>query len=124
MQRPFNEHTEVSMHFEKRKTMRKIVEDLVKSDLVEPTHSNWAAPAILVKKKDGSHRLVVDYRGLNNQIKKTSWPLPSISDVIDSLDSNMLFFSNIDLTSGYFQIELDEDSQNLTAFITPMGLYN
>ena len=111
-----------SMSFDKRKAMKKIVEDLEKSNLVEPTHSYWAAPSILVKKKDGSYRLVVDYRGLNKQIEKTSWPLPRINDVIDSLDGNY-FFSNIDLTSGYFQMALHEESQDLTAFITPMGLY-
>ena len=80
----------------------------------------WAAPSVLVKKKDGSYRLVVDYRGLNKQIVKTSWPLPRINFVIDSLDGTC-YFSNIDLTSGYFQ--MDEDAQNVTAFVTPMGLY-
>ena len=45
-----------------------------------------------------------------------------ISDVIDSLDVNIIFF-NFDLTSGYFQMALDENSQNLIALIMPMGLY-
>ena len=111
-----------NMSFEKRKAMKKLVEDLVSTGLVEPTHSDWAAPSILVPKKDGSFRLVVDYRGLNKQIDKTCWPLPRINDVIDSLEGN-LYFSNIDLTSGYFQMALSEESQNITAFITPMGLY-
>ena len=98
------------------------MEDLEEANLVEPTHSYWAAPSILVKKKDGTFRLAVDYRGLNKQFEKTSWPLPRINDVIDSLDGN-IFFSKIDLTSGYFQMALEEESQNLTAFITVMGLY-
>ena len=98
------------------------MEDLEEANLVEPTHSFWAAPSLLVKKKDGTFRLVVDYRGLNKQIEKTSWPLPRINDVIDSLDGN-IYFSNIDLTSGYSQMALEEESQNLTAFITPVGLY-
>ena len=98
------------------------MEDLEEANLVEPTHSYWAAPSILVKKKDGTFRLAVDYRGLNKQFEKTSWPLPRINDVIDSMDGN-IFFSKIDLTSGYFQMALEEESQNLTAFITVMGLY-
>ena len=98
------------------------MEDLEEANLVEPTHSYWAAPFILVKKKDGTFRLVVDYRDLNKQIEKTSWSLPRNNDVIDSLDGN-IYFSNIDLTSGYFQMAIEEESQNLTAFITPMGLY-
>ena len=61
-------------------------------------------------------------RGLNKQIEKTSWPLPRINDVIDSLDGNC-YFSKIDLTSGYFQMALDEESQNVTAFATPIGPY-
>ena len=111
-----------SMSFDKRKAMKKIVEGSAEADQITPTHSDCAAPSILVPKKYGSYRLVVDYRGLNKQIEKTCWPLPRINDVIDSLEGN-LFFSSIDLTSGYFQMALKEDSQNLTAFITPMGLY-
>ena len=80
-----------SMSFDKRKAMKKTVEDLEDAKLIEPTHSYWAVPSILVKKKDGSYRLVVDYRGLNEQIEKTSWPLPRINDVIDSLDGNCYF---------------------------------
>ena len=102
--------------------MKKIVEDLERDDLVEPTHSDWAAPSLLVPKKDGTYRLVVDYRGLNKQIVKTYWPLPRINEVIDSLEGNM-YFSNIDLLLGYFQMALEEESQNVTAFITPLGLY-
>ena len=77
-----------SISVDKRKAMKKIVEDLEDAKVIEPTHSYWAAPSILVKKKDGSYKLVVDYRGLNKQIEKISWPLPRINDVIDSLDGN------------------------------------
>ena len=94
---PFR-RTYYSMIFDKRKAKKKIVEDLEEAKLIEPTHSYWAATSILVKNKDGSYRLVVDYRGLNKQIDKTSWPLPRINDVIDSRDGNC-YFSNIDLTS-------------------------
>ena len=111
-----------SMSFDKKKARKKVFEDLEDAKLIEPTHSYWAAPSILVKKKDGSYRLVADYRGFNKQIEKTSWPLPRINDVIDSLDGNC-YFSNIDLTSGFFQMALDEESQNVTAFVTPMVLY-
>ena len=106
----------------KNEKQKKIVEDLEEANLVETNHLYWAAPSILVKKKDGTFRPVVNYRVLNKQIEKTSWPLPRIHDVIDSLEANV-YFSNIDLTSGYFQMTLEEESQNLTAFFTPMGLH-
>ena len=102
--------------------MKKIVEDLEQDDLVEPTHSDWEAPSLMVPKKDGTYRLVVDYRSLNKQIEKTCWPLPRIDNVIDSLEGNM-YFSNIDLLSGYFQMALEQKSQNVTTFITPLGHY-
>ena len=78
----------------KRKTMKKIVEDLEDAKLIEPTHSYWAAPSILVKKKHCSYRLVLDYRGLN---KQTSWPLQRINDAIDSLDGNCYFEYRFDI---------------------------
>ena len=73
-------------------------------------------------KKDVTYRLVLDYRGLNKQIEKTCWPLLGINEIIDSLEGNM-YFSNIDLLPGYFQMALEEDSQNVTVFITLLGLY-
>ena len=110
------------MSFDKRRAMKKIVEDLEDAKITVQTHSYWTVPSILLKKKDGSYRLVVDYRGLNKQIEKTSWPLPRINDVIESRDGNF-YFSIIDLTSGYFQMGLDEEPQKVTVFLTPMVLY-
>ena len=95
---------------------------MIRDDIVEKTHSDWAEPSLLVPKKNRTHRLVVDYRGLNKQTEKTCLPLPRIDEVIDSLEGNM-FFSNIVLLSGYLQMAIEEESQNLTAFITPLGLY-
>ena len=91
--------TYVSMSLEKRKAMEKIFEDLERDDIVEPTHSDWAAPSLLPPKKDGTYRLFVDYRGVNKQIEKTCGPLPRNNAVIDSLEGSM-YLSNIDLLSG------------------------
>ena len=117
---PFS-RTYSSMSFEKTKAMKKIVEDLYQDDLVELTHSDSAAPSLLVPKKDGTYRLVADYLGLNKQVKKC-WPLTQINEVIDSLEVN-LYFSNIDLLLGYFQMAIEEESQHLSAFTTPLCLH-
>ena len=111
-----------SLSFDKQKALKKIVEDLEDTKLIEPTHSYWAPPSVFLKKKDGSYRLFVDYIGLNKQIENTSWPLPRINDVIDSLDRNC-YFSNINLTSGYFKMSLEKELQKVTAFLAPIGLY-
>ena len=80
-----------------------------------------AAPTGLVPKRDGSYRLVIDYRKLNSQTVKTSWPLPRISDILYNLEGSC-FFSSLDLCSGFHQMEIEE-YQHLTSFITPFGLY-
>ena len=67
-------------------------------------------------------KLFPKMRESEKQIEKTCRPLPPINGVIDSLEGNM-YFTNIDLVSRYFQIAIEEDSQNLRAFITPLGLY-
>ena len=110
------------MKFDIRKAMKNFVEDLEDAKLIEPTDSYLTALLIWVKKKDRSYRLVVGYGVLTKQIKKTSRRLPIRDDVIDRLGGYYYFF-NIDLTSRIFQMALDEGSQNLRAFVTPLGLY-
>ena len=105
----------------KRKALKEFVNNLLTKDLIEPTHSEWAAPTVLVPKKDGSYRLVIDYRKLNSQTVKTSWPLPRIQDILGSLQG-CCCFSNLDIATGFHQMETEEDP-HLTSFITPFGLY-
>ena len=88
------------MNPSKRKALKEFVENLQENNLIEPTHSEWAAPTVLVPKKDGSYRLVIDYRKLNAQTVKTSWHLPRISDILASLEGSS-FFSSLDLATGF-----------------------
>ena len=88
-------------------------------------HSNspWASPVVLVRKKDGSLRFCIDLRKLNAQTVKNVYSLPCIEDALDSLNGACIFTS-LDLKSGYWQVELDEDSIPLTAFtVGPLGFY-
>ena len=110
------------MNPSKRKALKEFVDNLLEKDLIEPTHSEWAAPTVLVPKKDGSYRLVIDYRKLNSQTVKTSWPLPRIQDILGNLEGSC-YFSNLDLATGFHQMEIEEEDQHLTSFITPFGLY-
>ena len=84
----------------------------------------YAAPFVLVKKRDGSYRFVCDYRKLNSVTLPMSWPLPVFVDVVDYIaNSKAQIFSSLDLANGFFQVLLHEDSKHKTAFVTHQGLY-
>lgn len=108
--------------FKEREVIQNQVQEMLADDIIQPSHSPWAAPVVLVKKKDGTLRFCVDYRRLNNVTKKDVYPLPRIDDALDHL-RHARYFSSIDLKSGYWQIEVDERDREKTAFITPDGLY-
>jgi hypothetical protein len=90
--------------------------------LVEPSTSSYGASILFVGKKDGSLRMVQDYRYLNKITIKNRYPLPRIDDLLDSI-SRMKYFTSLDLTSGYYQIRITEEDVPKTAFRTPFGLY-
>jgi len=77
---------------------------------------------LLVKKKDGSSRLCVDYRQLNKLTIKNKYPLPRINDLMDHLHDAAVF-SKIDLRSGYHQIRVKSDDVQKTAFRSKYGHY-
>lgn len=79
-------------------------------------------PLVLVKKKDRTFRFCVDYRKLNEITVKDNYQLPMINGTIDNLDGSKCF-TNLDLASGYWQISIDEESKEKTAFISKKGLY-
>lgn len=120
-----------------REVMREKVDELLEDNLIEPSISSFAAPALLVRKKspDGSqqYRFVVDFRKTNLITLKDAQSLPRIDDSIDALHGNS-YFSVIDLASGFWQVEMEHADREITAFTTgdrlyqwkvmPMGLKN
>ena len=89
--------------------VRENVKELEKQELVRKSYSPWASPLVLVKKKDGTERMCIDFRKVNNRTRKDAHPLPRISDIIDFL-GGAKYFSTMDLKSGYWQIPLSDDS--------------
>ena len=93
-----------------------------KNGVIQPSNSPWASPIVLVRKKDGTLRLCVDYRNLNSETKPEKFPIPRIDDNHDQLGESK-YFSALDMASGYRQIKVSEESQEKTTFITQSGLY-
>ncbi|PNY16525.1 retrotransposon-related protein [Trifolium pratense] len=98
------------------------LEDLLSKQFIRPSVSPWGAPVLLVKKKDGSSRLCVDYRQLNKVTIKNKYPLPRIDDLMDQL-CGAVVFSKIDLRTGYHQIRVKSEDVSKTAFRTRYGHY-
>src|SRR3989442_2994259 len=96
--------------------------ELERLGIIEPRASPWASNLVVVTKKDGSLRMCVDYRGLNNLTRKDSYPLPRITDCLDAL-GKAKYFSTFDLRSGYFQIAMEGSDRDKTSFITRRGSY-
>ncbi|KAG1440781.1 hypothetical protein G6F56_011776 [Rhizopus delemar] len=94
-----------------------------KLGVISPPNSLWAAPVILVKKKNGDYRMVIDYRKLNAVTKKDAYPLPRIDDLLDTLGKAKVF-SALDMRAGFHQVPVEKDSQELTAFTTRFGTYH
>uniref|UniRef100_J3KUY4 Reverse transcriptase domain-containing protein n=1 Tax=Oryza brachyantha TaxID=4533 RepID=J3KUY4_ORYBR len=108
-------------HYQKE-SMEKIIADLLQSKEIQPNFSPYASPAVMVRKKDGSWRLCVDYRQLNAQTIKNKFPMPIIEDLIGELQGAVVF-TKLDLRSGYHQIRMDESDIAKTAFRTHLGHY-
>ena len=102
--------------------LKKQIEELMEKRFIRPSTSPRGAPVLLVKKKDGSSHLCVDYRQLNKMIIKNKYPFPRIDDLMDQLHGSSVF-SKIDLRSRYHQILVKADDVQKTAFRSRYGHY-
>lgn len=105
-----------------REELRRQLEQLMQQGLIQPSVSPYAAPVLLIKKKDGTFRLCVDFRALNKVTIRDCFPLPLIQDLLDQLRGAHIF-SKLDLKSGYWQLRMAESDEEKTAFVTPFGTF-
>jgi hypothetical protein len=101
--------------------LKKQIDELLEKGYIKPSTSPWAAPVLFVE-KDGTKRMCIDYRALNEVTIKNKYPLPPIEDLFDQLRGASVF-SKIDLRSGYHQLRIRLSDIPKTTFITKYGLY-
>lgn len=103
-----------------KKELDRMLNDDVIKEVTEPT--DWCAPMVPVRKKDGSVRICVDLKELNKAVRRERYTLPSLEDIAPKL-SESKYFSKLDAASGFWQIPLDSDSQLYTTFMTGHGRF-
>jgi hypothetical protein len=102
--------------------LKKHIKELLEKGFICPSSSPWGAPVFFVPKKDGTQRLCVDYRALNEVTVKNKYPLVRIDDLFDQL-CGACVFSKINIRSGYHQLKVPECDIPMTAFFLRYGLY-
>jgi hypothetical protein len=102
--------------------LKKQIDELLEKGYIRLSTSPWATPALFVEKKDGTKRMCIDYRALNEVSIKNKYPLPRIEDLFDQLRGASVF-SKIDLGSCYHQLRIWPSDIPKTSFIAKYGLY-
>ncbi|XP_077275167.1 uncharacterized protein LOC143904389 [Temnothorax americanus] len=106
-----------------RAQIQRMIDDLREAEIIEESDSPFASHVILVRKKNGDVRMCIDYRGVNKQTVKRPFSMARIDDQVDRVQG-MRYFTTLDLSSGYYQVPMSDDSKHITAFSTTDGHYH
>ena len=117
--RPIKQHPR-RIPLAKTQDVEREIQDMLAKGVIEESDSPWSSPIVLVKKKDNTIRFCIDYRKLNEVTVRDSHPLPRIDTTLDAL-SGSKFYSTIDLKSGYWQVKVNPEDREKTAFSVPGG---
>ena len=106
-----------------REAVKKELQTLCDQGVITPVEATeWLAPIVVARKTDGNICICIDLRSLNKEVVVDKFPLPKITEIFTRV-SGATVFTTLDLTSAYYQVHLHPDSQDYTAFITPMGAF-
>ena len=109
--------------FATREALKQDIDEMLKLGVIRESRSSpYASPVVIVKKKDGSNRICVDFRKLNKLTDLDPEPMPTAAQLFHELSDDK-FFSKIDLSKGYWQVSIPEEDVPKTAFVTPDGTY-
>ena len=108
--------------YSRREAVKKELNEMLASGIIQPSTSPWASPIVLVEKKDGGLCFCVDFCKLNQVARFDAYPMPLIKEFFESVGSAAVL-TTLDLASGYWQIPMAPESQDKTAFTTPFGLF-
>jgi len=105
-----------------REALQGEVQDMLDTGIIRESRSPYASPVVVVKKRDGTYRVCVDYRQLNKKVEFDPMPMSTAEDLLHKL-GGAKYFTKIDLSKGYWQIPVAEEDIHKTAFVTPDGQY-
>jgi hypothetical protein len=104
--------------------LEEFITNAIQIKMIEVCNAPAWSHVLMVPKADGLWRFVIDFRQLNKWSKESGWPIPNIWNMLTRIgEKKPKFFAIFDLTQGYFQVVISEDSRHLTAFRTPSGIY-
>lgn len=118
---PFKERPR-PIHPSDREAVKQHLKELLDAGIIKESQSPFASPVVLVRKKNGSIRLCIDYRKLNARTIRDAYALPNIEETLAAL-SGAKWFSVMDLKSGYYQVEMAKEDKPKTAFTCPLGFF-
>ena len=106
----------------KLEVMRQDIVYMLQKDLIEISNSEWSSPCILATKPDGTYRFCTDFHRVNKVTRCDSYPISHVDDCIDRI-GNANYVTKFDLLKGYWQVPLTTRAKEVSAFVTPDGLY-
>ena len=118
---PIKQHP-YRINSEKCKLVDQEIVYMLENNIIQPSTSNWSSPCITVPKPDGSIRFCTDYRKVNAVTKTDAYPIPRVDDCIDRV-GKAKFLTKLDLLKGYWCVPLSDRGREISAFVTPSGLY-